>query len=241
MPRELSFDLLRLDPAIREALLRLRDKYGLSDTVVEQLAWAAFYRHWDGAMLEAWAAAKSTSGDRLEIPHGPVRKAPAIDPLSPWAFTELGLRNGVLPGGAILDDDGWGDIGGRTVALSTYTRATRKLLRERAAANPDSTLAAQLRALEAERRRARLVVALTSPAVASERVPRASGEWHRVRRPRRTRRRRASGRIRARGGADPPGPPAPGTGRGFASANFHRDTSSKRPLPSSPGPAGGRR
>src|SRR5436190_23814234 len=125
MQRELSFDLLRLDPPVREALLRARNKYGLSDVIVEQLACAAFYRSWDGAMVDAWAAAKSSSRNRVEIPYGSLRKLPAVDPLSPWAFAELGLRNGVLPGGAVLDDAGWGEIGGRRVALGTYVRATR--------------------------------------------------------------------------------------------------------------------
>src|SRR6266852_6655038 len=126
MPRELSFDLLRLDPSVREALLRSRDRYGLSEIVVERLAWAAFYRNWDSAMVEAWAAARSDNGDRLEIPEGPVGKPPAIDPLSPWAFAELGLRSGVLPGGGAFDDRGWGQVDGQTVSLKRYSRETRR-------------------------------------------------------------------------------------------------------------------
>ena len=43
-------------------------------------------------MLESWAAAKSRQDERLEIPRGPVPRPPPIDPSSPWAFAELGLR-----------------------------------------------------------------------------------------------------------------------------------------------------
>src|SRR5579859_1262713 len=156
MPHELSFDLLRLDVAIREALLRSRDRYLLTDAILEELAWAASCRNWDAPMVEAWAAAKSGSGNRLEIPKGPVSKAPAIDPLSPWAFAELGLRSGVLPGGGVFDERGWGTVDGQTVSLERYNGETRKLLREQAAAFPDGNLAKELARIEAERKRARL-------------------------------------------------------------------------------------
>src|SRR6266542_2969328 len=211
MPRELSFDLLRLDVAVREALLQSRDRYLLTDAIVEELAWAAFYRNWDGAMVEAWAAAKSSNSDRLEIPKGPVSKAPSIDPLSPWAFAELGLRSGILPGGGVLDERGWGAIDGETVSLETYSREARKLLREHAAARPNGTLARELARLEAERRRARLVVARTSRPTRGRAVPKRRAV-HRARNGRSRRVRRANvggGKRIGGGGADPPEPPAP--------------------------------
>jgi hypothetical protein len=220
MSPELSLHLLRLDPAVREALARSREKYAVTEAIVEELAWAAFHRNWDGPMVEAWAAAKSANHERLKIPTGPVRKGPPIDPLSPWAFPELGLRSGVLPGSGVLDDEGWGEIGGRRVTLGTYARAARKLLRDRAAANPNSTLASELHALEADRRRARLVMALSLSPVAHRPVRRTTGQEHRVRRSRRARRARACGRTRARRGADPPDPPSSGAQHQFRSVRL---------------------
>ncbi len=204
MPSELSVDLPRLDLIVREALLRSREKYTLNDTSVVELAWAAHHRKWDVPMLESWAAAKGRAGGRLEIPRGPVPKPPPIDPLSPWAFAELGLRNGVLPGGGVLDDRGWGEIGGHSVGPATYGRAARKLLQERAAANPNGAFAKELRALEAQRRRARWLMALTSAPIAPTRGRPVRAVWHRIRRSRRVRRAHPAGGARARRGADPP-------------------------------------
>ncbi len=206
MPVELSVDLPPLDLTVREALLRSRDKFALSDVNITELAWAAFYRNWDAPMLESWVAAKRCEGNRIEIPRGPAPKPLPIDPLSPLAFAEFGLRNGILPGRGVLDQQGWAEVDGRAVSLGAYSRAARRLLREQAAANPNGALARELRALEAHRRRARWTMALTSPPVA--RLPMRSGgtDCHRMRRSRRVRRARGAGQARARRGADPPEP-----------------------------------
>jgi|SRR5579859_1492980 len=130
----------------------------------------------------------------------------SVDPVSPVAFAELGLRSGILPGNCVLDEQGWGEIDGELVPLETYDRAARKLLREQAAANPDSALAKELRSLEARRGRARFVMTFTNPSIAQVRVRRTGINRYRIRRSRRVRRTHGAGTRRARRGADPPGP-----------------------------------
>jgi len=196
-----------LDSLLLESLRGIATRLELNDRTLMELACAAFHRNWDAAMLEAWARAKKSAGDRLRIPAGFEPSLAPIDPMSPWAYAELGLRNGVLPGGAVLGEGGWGEIDGQPVSGASFRRKAKQLIREHAARFPSGTLAKQLAALEAERWRARMVTAFTAGAARS-RVVRSKPTRFRGRRSRR-RVPLAAARLRSRRGSDPPDPEPP--------------------------------
>src|SRR6266542_675409 len=104
MPTNQPLSLPPLDSSLIESLRGLAESLALSEHTVVELAWAAFHRNWDVAMLEAWARAKKSVGDGLRNPTGSERRLARIDAMSPWAYAELGLRNGVLPGRAVLGE-----------------------------------------------------------------------------------------------------------------------------------------
>jgi hypothetical protein len=110
-----------LDPSLRVLLSRLRESFGLSEHTVGELAWAAFNRRWDAAMVEAWARAKAGMGHLAVIPKGPARQPAPVDPSGAWAYSHLGITHGVLLGQAILNgrniEKAW--LGERPVSLKT--------------------------------------------------------------------------------------------------------------------------
>src|SRR5258708_36223412 len=208
MPANSSQSLPPLGSSLLEALARLAQTLALSDNTVAELAWAAFYRKWDGVMLEAWARATKSLGDRARIPTGPMPGPKAIDARSPWAYAELGLQHGVLPGQAIFGEKGveqaWLDD--RPVSLKTYRRATEELLRDQAAVHPNGAFAKELAALDRERRRARQTWAVVVSADTGRQRTASKGRHRNSRSPRRTGRSAASRKATARSG-DPPEPP----------------------------------
>jgi hypothetical protein len=207
MPTDQPLPLPPLDSSLLESLRRLASRLALNDRTLLELAWVAFYRNWEVAMLEAWARAKKSAGDRLPIPAGFEARLAPIDPMSAWAYAELGLRNGVLPGGAVFGEGGWGEIDGRPVSGPSFRSKTKHLVREHAARYPNGTLAKQLAALEAERRRARMVMALTARPARSRVVRSKAARMRGRRSPRRVH--LGAAHTRPRRGADPPDPEPP--------------------------------
>jgi len=212
MARNLPSSLPPLDSSLREHLMWLGEHLGFSDLTVSELAWVAFHRNWDAAMLDTWAKAKKALGDRVVVPAGPAAPPNVIDPRSQWAMVELGTRHGVLPGQVVTNEDGtvveaWLD--GRAVSPGTFRTATESLLRAQAKAFPNGKLAKELAGLERARRRLRGVRALCVPIRRScDRVSRTDGRRHR-RSPRRAARRHALRKARVRSGDPPEPPPAP--------------------------------